>query len=236
MPRRPPAPPTKVPAALATRVAAEVTAKSDRATAAAREDVALIRRRRADITEGFFEIGEALARLKAKGAKALGYDSFAALCTAELDLSLTHADRLVSLVTRVGRSDAVRLGQDRSAALIELSDAIPKGPAPTALESARLKLPDGKTFRVDKATTRQIREAAKAIRAARPDGKASRGRTTTVEERAFAATLQARLREKGLAAAKVTVVATRAGHPADLRIAGVAIDAVAKLRAALGGR
>lgn len=61
---------------------------------------------------------------------ALGYASFAELCDKALDMSQTKADALIGIVRRVRREDAVRIGQDRVAALLELADATPEEDTP----------------------------------------------------------------------------------------------------------
>jgi hypothetical protein len=62
-----------LPRALAKRVELQVAAKQARLLKEARADLTLIKRRRARIAEDFYDIGEALLRLKRPGiAEALG--------------------------------------------------------------------------------------------------------------------------------------------------------------------
>jgi hypothetical protein len=53
-----------LPAALATRANAAASARLARIVAEAKRDLALIKRRRAGIADAFYDIGEALVRLK----------------------------------------------------------------------------------------------------------------------------------------------------------------------------
>jgi hypothetical protein len=63
--------------------------------------------------------------------------------------------------------------------------------------------------------------------------KAGRG-VTTAEERTFAALLERRLRQLGLARARVTAVATKAGQGADLLFEHIPASAIDALRKAIG--
>jgi hypothetical protein len=225
---------TKLPLALAKRVASEVEAKKGRVAQAARDDVALIGRLRARIGEDFYEMGLALQRLKQPAAfGALGYPSFSALCAAELDMSVTKAEVLVGLAARVPRALAARTGQDRATALMALADATPEEDTPADLERAHLRLPDGKALDVAKASTLAIFAAARAIRAAHPKAGKPRGRTTTPEERALGASLEQHLRAAGAKQVRVEVLATKPGAGADVRIR-LSLAELGHLRAALG--
>lgn len=116
----------KLPSALAKRVALEVDAKKQRLAAQAKDDINLIARRRLRISEDFFEVGLALARLKKPSAlEALGHPTFQVLLQVELDMSVTKAERLIAMVTKAPRELVTRLGQDRVSALMALADATP---------------------------------------------------------------------------------------------------------------
>ena len=85
-----------LPAALVKRAEALSRQKLTRVGAAARQDIALIQRKRADVAAAFYDIGEALVRLKASGAhRALKHPSWEAFCVAELDMSESQAERLI---------------------------------------------------------------------------------------------------------------------------------------------
>lgn len=224
-----------LPAALAERAEAEVAAKQARLAKDARADIALILRRRERIAEDFYDIGEALVRLKRPGiAEALGRASFREVCAKDLQMSVSAADALVAIVSGVARADALRMGQERALALVTLARATPEADSAKLLENASRKLPSGRAIDVAKASANEIKAAAKELRAAGRTSARPRGRTTTSEERSRAAALQAALHAAGLLGARVTAVATRPGQEASLRIEHVPISATAKLRAALG--
>jgi hypothetical protein len=216
-----------------------VAAKQKRLLREARTDIALIKRRQARIAEDFFDIGEALVRLKRPGVvEALGRASFAELCERDLGMSLTKASYLIAVVQHVPRVEAARLGQDRTVAILELADATPDADTVAALAKGVVKLPDGTELHIPDASANEIRKAAKLFRAANSKGTGveparRRGRTTTPEERAKAEALERRLRERGLDRVKVTAVATKPGRAADVRIEHMPLDQLAALKKAL---
>ena len=88
-------PSKKLPAALAERAEQEASAKKERLASTAKADIALIRRRQAQIAESFYDIGEALVRLKRPDVvKAAGHATFRELCEEDLEMSVATADRL----------------------------------------------------------------------------------------------------------------------------------------------
>lgn len=233
------APPSPAATPQAKLIARSVADKQARLASEGRADIKLVKRRRARIAEDFYDIGEALARLKRPGvAEALEFASFADLCERELDMSVGKATYLIAVVTHVPRAEATRLGQDRTVALLELADATPELDTVTQLAKGTLKLPGGGELHVPKASAAEIRNAAKLVRAGSAKAsdtpaKRARGRTTTPNERAIAAKLQARLRELGLDQASVTAVATKPGQPAHVRIQSLPIDRLSVLKKAL---
>ena len=228
-------PSKKLPAALAERAEQEASAKKERLASTAKADIALIRRRQAQIAESFYDIGEALVRLKRPDVvKAAGHATFRELCEEDLEMSVATADRLVAIVTHVAREDALRMGQQRALALAQLANATPEADSAAQLETKTRKLPSGKRLDLSKASTREIESATRELRAAKPAAKPSRGRTTTPEEKERATALQTALRKNGLARARAVAVATKPGQPADLRIDRVPLTELAALRRALG--
>lgn len=202
----------KLTPALAQRAAALAEAARQRILRQAREDVALVKRRKAEITEAFYDIGEALLRLRqAEVPKALGYRSFGELCKNGLGLSLSTASRLVEIVQRLPRRDALAWGKERALALIELADATPAGDSPQRIDPKILGKLDPR-----KASARELQALAQKVRAKKPAP--SRGRTSTPEERSTAAVLQAALRRKGVRTAVAEAVATKPGAPSKLRL------------------
>jgi hypothetical protein len=220
--------------ALAKRAKAAAEGKRARLEAEARALLALIARRKAEIAEAFFDIGEALARLRAKEMLgALGRRSFAELCERDAGISATTGQRLVEVTLAMTREQAIAMGQKKAMAMVGLAEATPEGDTAAGLYRKKaIALPGGKTISPRVASANELEAAAARVRQAR--GKARRGRTTTPDERARAAKLEARLRELGLDRARVTAVATKPGQGADVRIELVAIDELDLLKRALG--
>lgn len=232
------APPKKEHGAQAKLIERSVADKQARLAAEGRVDIELIKRRRQRIAEDFYDIGEALARLKRPGvAQALGHASFPDLCEAELGMSSAKASYLIAIVTHVPRAEATKLGQDRTVALLQLAEATPETDTAVDLAKGVLTLPGGEQLHIARASAQQIRDAAKVLRArgqkSGTSPKARRGRSASPEEREVASKLQARLRSLGADHATVTAVATKPGQPSVLRIDRVPIDKLALLKKAL---
>ncbi|MEJ7729022.1 MAG: hypothetical protein WKG00_07400 [Polyangiaceae bacterium] len=200
----------------------------------ARADVALVRALMDRIKRTFFELGEALSRLKRPAAFAsLGYSSFQELCKVELGISVTKANELIAIATNMSAALARGLGQKHALALVTLCKATPEDDTPEQLVGRRIPLPSGKVLDVDKSSTREKREAAKELLA----GRGIKGaRTASLQERAVAADAQKKLRAAGLERATVQALATRPGQPSDLRIDGVPVPALPTLCTALCGK
>ncbi len=222
-------PPNKLPAALVKRAEQQAAAKRARLAKEARDDIALIRRRQAEIAEAFYDIGEALVRLKRPDvAQAAGRASFKELCEKDLEMSVATANRLITIVTQVPREDALRMGQQRSLALAELAKVTPEPDTAAQLDKATRKLPSGKKVDLGKASAREIDAAAKELRGSKASVGRRKGKSTTEAERTAAAAAQAALHGEGFDRVRVTAVATRPGQDADVRIEGVPVT---KLRA-----
>lgn len=201
---------------------------SDRAIAnrarTAHADIALIKARKADIADSFYDIGEALVRLKKKGvAEALRYPSFQALCRSEVGLGDTQVGQLIDIVTRLSRKDAVAMGQSKAAAFARLAEATPAPDTAVGLFRRGTKTPSGKAV-TNASSTHAVDDAAKEFRQAARGAKRGVGRTSTAEERAIAAALQTKLHRAGVTTARVTSVATAPGKESNLRIEGVPIS------------
>jgi hypothetical protein len=191
----------RVPVALARRAEGAAHAKITRLVAQAKEDIALIARRRADISDAFYDIGEALVRLKRREVvAAMGCRSFAELCEKHVGLSSSQADRLVDIVTSMTRTDALSVGATKAASIVALVRATPADDTAADLlrRGARVR---GKVVDVKKASSRAIARATVEVRTdATP-----RGRMVTREERAACAVLEKALRSAGAMDAKVIV-------------------------------
>ena len=214
---------------------AERTAKKNlaRIGARARRDIALIKRRKHDIAGAFYDIGQALIRLKDPAViRALGHQSFAALCESELELSVPQADRLIDIVRGMTRHEAAKLGPARAAALVDLVSATPGRDTARGAIRRGVKLPGGKKLNPRTASARAMESAAKSVRAATRPAK-GRGRHVAREELALGAALEKKLRVEGVAAAKVAVLAGPPGKPARARIDGVELAQLGRLATAI---
>ena len=199
----------KVPAALARRAEKAADAKIARILAQAKQDIDLIARRRGEITEAFYDIGEALVRLKRREVvAALGCRSFAELCAEHVGISSSQADRLVDIVTNMTRAEAIDVGATKAASLVALARATPEDDTVSDLlrHGARV---GGKQVDVRKASSRQVARATAAARAARPNGKTD-ARSVTKDERATCEALEKALRQAG--AKDATVQSKRGSH------------------------
>ncbi len=206
------------------------------------ELVALVRRRKAEIADAFYDMGEALRELGTDDMLlALRRKSFEEVCKKDCGISVALADSLVKVVKAMTRREAIRFGRTKAIALVELAAATPADDTPAGLaRQQQVRLADGESVDPRRASAQTIEAAAKRERqfqAARRGG-ARRGRTTTAEERALAAELQKRLRKRGLDRVTVTAVATKPGRESDLRIEHVpcgALGDVAHVLVALQG-
>lgn len=212
------APARALPPALAKNAKAVHDAAVRRHRAEGLEAIALIQTRRRDMASNFLDVADALRVLRTDDVfRALGRGSFAEVCERDLDMSLTKANQLLALTERVDAPLLIAVGQERAAALLDLADATPEDDTPANLQNARVKLPSGETLRVAKASTREIREAAVAIRRARGDR--TKGRTTTAAEEELLAMLEAQLRATpALEKAEIALVAMGAKRGADVKI------------------
>ena len=174
-----------------------------RNTARLAELVALIRRRMTDVVESFYDMGEALREVvEHKLYAAAGHASFKAFLAAERLLSARQAAKLIAVVRKVPREQALALGQERAYALVAYTDATPEADSPASL------LRDSATVGakpVATASLREIEDATRVVRAtsAKPKTAAARDRekTTAAIEKA----VRAALRGAGFAKAEVTV-------------------------------
>jgi len=223
-----------LPAALAKRAKEAHANKLARLAAVGRGAIARIRERQADVAASMVDIGLALHELRAEGvAEALGRKGFAEVCEVDLELPLTTALNLIALATRVPRAVVTALGPERARAVLELVDATPANDTPEAVLAKPVKLPSGKLLDVRSAGVAEIREAAKAFRAARPGATTKRGRgfSASPEEKKTFAAFAKRLHEHhGEAAAQL--IASRGAKGAKVRIE-VHLSELTKLPTAL---
>ena len=216
-------PRARLPAALAARATAAASAKTSRLRRDAHALLALIARRKREITEAFYDIGEALTKLKdCDTISALGRRSFAEVCEKDAGISVSVAERLVEIVRSLTREQALAMGQKKAMAMVTLAAATPEDDTAAGLYRKKsIALPGGKKVSPRSASANELEEAATAIRhrrsasaAGNGNGAPARGRTSTAEERTFAALLEKRLHQLGLDRARVTAVATKPGRGA----------------------
>ncbi len=169
--------------------------------------LAEIGRRKERIVEDFYEIGVALRELAKKELfRALGFPSFEAMLGARDVMSSTTARRLIQLVSTMSRDEAITYGQEKALALLDYAKATPAVDTPKSLVEGG-KLPGGKP--VVKASVRELKEAAKQVRAS-----AGKGRPDPVSREAAteAKALHKWLHARGLRNVKVTAVRAKRGY------------------------
>jgi hypothetical protein len=202
------------------------TAATERArlVAAARADVTLVRKRKAEIASAFYEIGKALTRLRCDPVpKLLGFRTFRRLCMDALGMSLGTAEKLMQIVERVSPKNALRWGKEKAAALVDLANAV---------GSVRRISRNSLSLDPERATTREIRAEARKQRAHR-SMPSSRGRSIAPSERLLAERLERALHGAGVTTARTRAVAGVPGKPATLRIERIPFDKLGSLKKAL---
>ncbi|MBK8697677.1 MAG: hypothetical protein IPN17_36870 [Deltaproteobacteria bacterium] len=233
MPAKKPSPKKPDPRSLAARAKAAHAARMERVAKSAWEAIDRVRALRRGIESDFLEIGTALVALKADGIpEALNLPSFEAVLETHLDISLTKAEQLITVATRVRRELAEQLGQDHAAALVELADATPDDETPDDLFNATLTLPDGARFVVRDEKPPRLRAAAAMFRQAR-SAKKGRGLTTSPTERRMLSAIRAQARTvKALARARFDLKATHHTDGADL-VVRIPLSHITELASAL---
>ena len=219
MPLRTPA--SSLPAALQKNADAASAAHVKRLAAEGRAAIAEVKACRTSIDGDYFAMGLAVKALKQKGvAQALGRADFAEICAKDLDLSVTKAAQLVTLVTRLTRATVQLLGRDRACAMMALVDATPDDDSVDELITATLRLPSGRKLVVADASTEAVWSAAKEFRLASGAAKQpARGFTASAAERTLFAKATKRWQRKDLAAAvSVELKATRKTHGAEVAV------------------
>jgi hypothetical protein len=169
------------------------------------ELLALVRRRMIEVVEGFYDIGEAFREiLDHKLFAADGHKSMAAMLVAEKLMSYRQASKLIKVVRRVPREEALSLGQERAYALVAYTDATPDDDSPAGLLAANAPV-GGKPLR--DASLRDIEAATQETRTTarvkRPKSAAAKAKAKSDE--AIAKHVRATLRDAGLGRIEVTV-------------------------------
>lgn len=232
MPKKPTTKPARpLPAALAKRAALAGERKLHALAKAARDDIALIKRRKADIEDAFYDIGEALARLQRPGVlAALGVEKpFFTYVAEDLGISKETASRLLAIVRGVSRADALGMGgQRKAAAFIDLAKATPTiRDTATSLARRAVKAPSGKVV-TKKSSSREIEQAAASFRATAPK-KSGRGNTVDPKVRALGVAAEAKLHAAGVAGASLEIRASGPGKEPHVRIDRVPLSRLGRL-------
>ncbi len=165
------------------------------------ELVALIRRRMTEIVEAFYDIGEALREIVDKKLYGVGGDgSLKEFLEKRGLMSLAQANRLIAIVRKVPRAQALTLGQTKAYALVSYTAATPEPDSPKGLLEADATVGDKP---VSKASARDIDRAAEAARAKRPKTPAAKAKQK--ETAALEKGLRAVLLAAGIARPEVKV-------------------------------
>jgi len=210
-----------LPAALRKNADASSAAHLERLAAEGRAAIAEVKACRSSIDGDYYSMGLAVKALKKKGvAQALGRADFAEVCAKDLDMSVTKAAQLVTLVTRLTRATVQLLGRDRASAMIALVDATPADDSVDEILTATLRLPSGRRLVVADASTESVWAAAKEFRLAGATAQQpARGFTASASERTLFAKVTKRWQRKDLAAAvSVELKATRKSHGAEVAV------------------
>jgi hypothetical protein len=130
--------------------------------AQAQSDLALLRRHKGALDDAFYDLGEALLRLRRPGAaEALGHADTYAMVRKEAGLAPAQVDELLEIVTHVKREDAARMGHARAAVLARLAATTPS-PTPVA-KPAKSKNRKARAKPDDKAIVASIEEKLHAL-------------------------------------------------------------------------
>ncbi|MFO0591582.1 MAG: hypothetical protein U0441_28810 [Polyangiaceae bacterium] len=166
--------------------------------------LALIDRRKARISEDFYEIGKALREIQQKKLyQAIGFSSFADMLKDRDVLSLSTAKKLIAVVEALPVDKALSLGVEKAYALTRYTAVTPDPDSPALLIESN-EVIGGKKVR--EASLRDLEQAAKEARKkAKPKSspKPAADPDTAAAKKA-ARQISARLRERKIRYAAVT--------------------------------
>lgn len=219
--------PAKLPPALRKRADAMKEGARRRLAATAKDALRRARDAQHESTRGTFELGAALAVLRAPGmSEAAGFGGgFYAMCEGEFQMARTTVDRLLRAVRLVSESRYTELKPARVDALLDLAIATEADDTEAVVAEETVPLwKGGPKAALAKMSTEAVIEATKQVRAhlaARaPAAKKARGRTATPKERAAAEKATKTLRKRG-SEATVKVRATKPGAPSAFDVVGL---------------
>ena len=219
----------KLPAARAlAAIAAEARTAKARKAARAEELLALIERRKAQIADAFYDVGEALKELlRGKLYLALGHASFEDLLEKRRVLGYTRAKDLIRIVDRTPRHIALELGAEKSLELVRWTEATPAVDTPASVVRDNTVI-DGVPAR--EISARGLAKARKRLVAERRRTRGSVGGNEQAAGRAARA-LQAWLRKHGARGATAAARRTAGGWLVAAEVAVADAERVAR-----GGR
>lgn len=169
--------------------------------------VALIEQRMTDVVADFWDIGHALAEIvDDKLYLAEGHRTLDAFLKAHKLLSRAQASKLMAVARSMPRAEAVKLGAEKSYALLAFTNATPEDDTPAGLMQSGARF-EGRTVesasvRDIEASTRAVREKHAATRTPSPAQKAKQK-----ADAALGRAVTRALKEAGLSGATVTVTA-----------------------------
>lgn len=146
----------------------QLTRRAESSIRANREEaqrlLAFVRERMGEIAAGFYDVGAALARLRAPAYYgALGHDSFEDLLSA-VGFSKAQAYRFITIAERMSRERATELGPRRAVALLRLTSATPGEESVEDVLRRGVTLPGRKEpLLIAKLTAEQLEDAARTI-------------------------------------------------------------------------
>ena len=152
--------------ARARRLLVHATAEEKRFAATGRRAMAVVLRMKRQIEKAFYVMGRALAALdEPRVFRALGYESFDALCEVGLGVAPAQADRLVHIVNSFTAAEAKRLTRTKATAIIDLARAMGGRATARGLLARGTVHVGNKTIDVTSATATKIDRVAAELRA-----------------------------------------------------------------------
>lgn len=138
------------------------------------ELLALITRKKNEIVEAFYDIGDALREILRKQLyQSLKFVSFDELLKERKVMSATRAYKLMKIVEKVPRDTALLLGQEKAFAMVLYTEATPEKDSVDELLKSNAVVGE---VPVKKASVREVEKATKSVRDALPKSKAQRAK------------------------------------------------------------
>lgn len=178
-----------------TRLSVEAQKPVPRQAARAAELLAVVVRRMRRIEEDFFDIGVALKELKDKKLfVALGHRTFDEMISKVVPIGRSQAYKLIAIVERVTRDEAIELGEEKSYAIARLVAVTPESDTVASVLKKGVHI--GKKQHAAGSMSRREIDALKRLITSRSKKPDAAERNAKREARAA----QARLRRRGIGA------------------------------------